>query len=94
MHQVEAAHVGVGDAGELDRTCVIDHDIESAEFLRRAVQRVLHHGFIADVDNQRQRLAAGAFDLFRSGVDRAFELRMRLRGFRRDRDIGAVARGA
>jgi hypothetical protein len=38
--------------------------------------------------------AAGAFDVFRRGVDGAGKLRVRFRGFGGDRDIGAVAGGA
>ena len=79
---------------ELDRAGIVDDDVDAAEFLRRLVERVLHHGFVAHIDNQRQRLAAGALDLFGSGIDGAVKLWMRLGGFRRDGDIGAVARGA
>ena len=53
-----------------------------------------YHRLVADVDGKRQRLAAGALDLLGGGVDRALQLRMRRFGLGRDRDIGAVARGA
>ena len=59
-----------------------------------ARDRLLHRRLVADVDGERQRLAAGLLDRFGRGEDRAFELRMRLGRLRGDRDIGAVARGA
>ena len=59
-----------------------------------SVERVLHHRFVADVDGERQRLAAGALDLLGGGVDGAGQFRMRFGGLGGDRDIGAVARGA
>ena len=40
MHEVEPLHVGVGDAGELDRAGIVDDDIDAAELLRRLVERV------------------------------------------------------
>jgi hypothetical protein len=58
------------------------------------VDRCHHLGFLADVAENGQGLAARGADLVGGGVDRALEFRMRLRRFRRDRDIGAVARGA
>ena len=56
------------------------------------VERRLHRRFLAHVDDERQRLAAGLLDLGGGGVDGAFELGMRLDGLGGDGDIGAVAR--
>ena len=53
-----------------------------------------HLGFVADIAQDRQRLAAGGADLVGGGIDGAFQLRMRLGGLGGDRDIGAVPRGA
>ena len=79
---------------ELDRAGIIDHDVDAAEFLRRLVERISHDSFVAHIDHQRQRLAAGALDLIGRGIDRALQFWMRLGGFRSDSDVGAVARGA
>ena len=51
-------------------------------------------GFVADVDDQRQRLAAGLFDFLGGGVDRAGQFRIGIGGLGGNRDVGAVARGA
>ena len=91
MHQVEAAHVGLRDRRELDGAGIVDHDIDAAEMRRGLVERGLHRRFLAHVDLQRQRAAAGLFDLGGGGVDGAFELGMRLDGLGGNRDIGAVA---
>jgi hypothetical protein len=50
--------------------------------------------FLAYVNDERQCLSAGFFDVFRRRVNRAFELGMRLVGFGRNRDIRTVARRA
>ena len=61
--------------------------------LRGLVERVFHRRFVAHIDGERQRLAAGLFDLCGGGVDGAFELGMRIDGLGGDRDIGAVGGG-
>ena len=50
--------------------------------------------FVADVDDERQRLAARLLDCFGRGVDGAGKLRMWFDGLGCDCDIGAVAGGA
>ena len=57
------------------------------------VERGFHRRLVAHVDRERQRLAAGFFDLRRGGVDGAFELGMRLDRLGGDGDIGAVGGG-
>jgi hypothetical protein len=46
-----------------------------------------------DVADDRQRLAAGLFELRGGGVHRARQLRVRLGGLGHQRDVGAVLRG-
>ena len=75
MHQVEAAHVGVGDRRALDRAGIVDHDIDAAEGRDRLLDRGLHLRLVAHVDHQRQGLAAGLGDLLGGGEDRARQLR-------------------
>src|ERR1700733_2154964 len=94
VHQIEPLHVDVGDGRELNGAGIVDDDIDAAEFCRGLVQRVAHHGLVADVDDEGQRLAASALDLFGGGIDGAGKFWMRLRCLRGDRDIGAVALGA
>ena len=59
-------------------------------FAAVSIDRRLDGGFLAHVDGERQRVAAGLFDLRRGGVDGAFELGMRIDRLGGDRDIGAV----
>ena len=80
--------------GQADGAGVVDADIDAAEFGDGLLDRRDHLRLVADVAQHRQRLAAGGADFLRRGVDGALELRMRLRGLGRDRDIGAVTRGA
>ena len=49
---------------------------------------------VADVADDRQRLAAGLLDLLGGRVDGAFELGVRLGRLGDQRDVRAVARGA
>ena len=81
-------------AGELDGAGIVDADVDAAETLDGLCHGLGHLRFLADVAQHRQRLAAGLLDLLGGGIDRARQLRMRLGGLGRDRDIGAVARGA
>ena len=66
----------------------------AAEPICRLRQRGFGHCFITNIQDERKSLAAGAFDLVGSGIDRARKLRMRFFGFRRYCDVGPVARGA
>ena len=93
-HQVEPLHVGCLRIGQADGAGVVDADIDAAEFGDGFIDRRDHLGFLADVAEDRQRLAAGGADLVGGGVDGALEFRVRLGGLRCDRDIGAVARRA
>ena len=73
-HQVEALHRRRQRAGQADRAGVVDQDVDAAEALDRRRDRRRHRGFVADVAEQRQRLAAGAFDLLGRRVDGARQL--------------------
>ena len=44
-----------------------------------------------DIHGNRQRFAAGPLDLFRSRIDRARKLGMRLDGLTGNHDVGAIA---
>ena len=94
VHQVEPLHVGGERAGQLDGAGVIDADVDAAEPLERLLHRLCDLRLLADVAQHRQRLASRRFDLVRRRVDRARQLRMRLRGLRRDRHVRAVLRSA
>jgi hypothetical protein len=93
-HQVEALHVGHRRVGQADGAGVVDADVDAAEFGNGLIDRRHHLGLLADIAQDRQRLAAGGADLVCGGVDGALEFWMRLGGFRGNGDIGAVARGA
>ncbi len=93
-HQVEPLHVGGLRIGQADGAGIVDADIDAAEFGDGLVDRRHHLRLVADIAQDRQRLAAGGADLLGGGVDGALELRMRLGGLGGDRDIGAVPRGA
>ena len=80
--------------GQADGAGIVDADVDAAEFGDGLVDRRDHLRLVADVAEHRQRLAAGGAHLVGGGVDRALQFRMRLRGLRGNRDIGAVARGA
>ena len=92
-HQVEALHVGCLRVGQADGAGIVDADIDAAEFGDGLVDCRDHLRLVPDIAEHGQRLAAGGADLIGGGIDRALELRMRLGGFRGDRDVGAIARG-
>jgi hypothetical protein len=58
------------------------------------LDRASHLRLVTHVDDKGQGVAAGLGDLLRGGEDGARQLRMRLVGFGRDDDVGAVARRA
>ena len=91
MHQVEALHVGIERAGELDRTGIVDADVDAAEFLDGLSDCFGHLRFFADVAKKRQRIAACVFNLPCSRKNRSRQPRMRLSRLCRNRHIGAVA---
>jgi hypothetical protein len=94
IHQIEAAHVGIDDRRPLDRACVVDEDVEAAKRRDGLLDRASHLRLVTHVDHKRQGVAAGLGDLLCGGEDGARQLRMRLVGFGRDDDVGAVARRA
>ena len=94
LHQVVALHLERLGAGEGDRRRVVHAHVDSAEALDRLRHRRGHLLLVADVADDRQRLAAGRLDLLGGRVDRALELGVRLRGLGDQRDVGAVASGA
>jgi hypothetical protein len=63
LHEVEAFDLEVAHRGEVDGACVVDHDVDPAEALHRLRDRVVHGARVADVADDRQRLAAGGLDL-------------------------------
>ena len=93
LHQVEALDRQLAHGGEVDRAGVVDDQVDAAE----ALDGLLHGGgddaLVADVADDRQRLAAGGLDLLRGGVDRPRQLRMRLSRLGDQGDLGAVAGG-
>ncbi len=91
VHQVEPAHVGCCRAAEADRAGVVDDNVDAAELPYSALDRARHLTLIANVRCQRQRPAAGGFDLGSGGEDRSGQFRVRLGGLRRDGDVGAVS---
>jgi len=94
MHQIEAAHIGVGHRRALDRTGVVDDDVEAAKARDGLFDRTLNLRLFAHIDHQRQRLAAGFADFLGRGEDRARQFRVRLVGLGRDGNVRAVACGA
>ena len=77
-------------SGQADRAGVVDQRIDAAELLHRLLDRRFDRSLLANIHLQRQRFAAERFHFRGDAVDRAFQLRMRLRGLRRDHDVGAV----
>ena len=94
LHQIVALDRRLERAGQIDGARVVDEDIDAAEGLDGPGDRVIDLGLLADVDLERQRLAAGRLDLLGRAVNGAGQLGMRLDGLGGDRDVGAVARGA
>ena len=94
MHEVIALHRHIGGAAREDGGGIVDHGINAAEPVDRRLDRRFHGGFVTDIALHRQRLAARRFNAFRSGMDRAFQTRIRLVRLGRDDDIGPVPRAA
>jgi len=91
-HQVVALHLGRQRARERNGAGVVDADVDSAECgdaLRHRSGGLL---LVADVADQRQRLAAEGDDLLGGAEDRPGQLGVRLGRLRREDDVGAVAR--
>ena len=94
VHQVISLHLRGERPGQLDRRRVVHADVDSAECLNGGLDRLNDARFVPHVDDERERLAARCFDLFRSGENGSGQMLVRLRGLRCDRDVGAVACGA
>ncbi len=82
-----------GDRRELDGAGIVHDDVDAAEMRRGLIECCLHRRLLAHVDGERQRIAAGLFDLGCGGVNGAFQLGMRLDRLGGDGDIGAVGGG-
>jgi hypothetical protein len=93
LHEVEALHLEVPHRRQVDGAGVVHHQVDAAEALHRLGHRGVHGVGVADVSDDRERLAAGRLDLLGGGVDRARELRVRLGGLRHERDLHSVAGG-
>ena len=70
-HQVVALRLEVGDRCEVDRGGVVDHDVDAAELLDGLRDGASTCGVVADVADDRQRLAARRLDLLGGRVDRS-----------------------
>ena len=71
LHEVEALHLEVAHRGEVDGARVVHHEIDATEALDGLGNGGLDRVGVADVPDDRQRLAAGRLDLLGGGVDRA-----------------------
>ena len=91
LDEIVAAHVDLLGGGEIDRRGVVDADVDAAEHFHALAHRLRHARLVAHVDHERQCLAPRLLDLPRGAMDRARELRMRLGGLRRDRDVRPIA---
>src|SRR5262249_41376566 len=94
VHEVVLLHRRRLGAGQVDGRGVVDQDVDAAEGLHGLLDRLGDLVLEADVDRERERLAAGRDDLLGSREDGARQLGVRIGGLRDDRDVGAVARGA
>src|ERR1700679_1875471 len=93
VHQVEALHVRLGGIRETDRAGVVDEDVQTAELFYSSLDGIRDLRVIADVDRERQRLAACGLDLPRRAIDSAGKFRVGLLRLRGDGDIRAVPGG-
>jgi hypothetical protein len=91
VHEVVALHLGVQRVGERDRARVVDADVDAAEGRDALLDRGADLLLVADVADDRQRLAAGGGDLLGGAEDRPRQLGVRLGSLRREDDVGAVA---
>src|SRR5207248_8084817 len=94
VHQVVSLPLGGQRPGQLDRRRIVHADVDTPECLDGLLDCSKDACFVADVDDERQRLAARRFELLRGGEDGSGQVLVRLRGLRGDRDVGAVACGA
>jgi hypothetical protein len=90
VHQVVALHLRCKRRRRADGAGVVDADIDAAEALHRRIHGGLHLVLEADIADQGQCLTAHGLDFLRGRVDRAGQLRVRLRSFGGDGDIRAV----
>ncbi len=90
LHKVIAFHVNRVSAGEVYRRGVVDHDVDSAKAFDGGGNCRGNVAVVADVPHERQRLAAGCFQLFGGREDRSLQLGVGFSGLGHDDDIGAV----
>ena len=62
MHQIKLLHVRLLQRSQLDRAGIVDEDIQTAEVIRRLVDGCLDCFIIANIEHDRQCLAASRFD--------------------------------
>lgn len=94
MHQVEALHRRVGCIGEEDGACVVDQDVDPTEGGNGLLYSSGNLVFIANVNDQRQRLPASGFDFLCGCVDRTWQLGVGDGRLRSNNDVGSVLRSA
>ena len=89
VHEVVALHVGILGIGELDGAGVVDENVDAAEFLDSLSDGLGDAGFVADIDDEGEGLAASGDDFFGCGENRAFEAGMRFGCFGGDDYVSA-----
>ena len=93
-HQVEALDRQVADVVQVDRGGVVQHQVDAAEPLDRALDRSGDLRLVADVADDRQYLATSLLDFLGGGVDRAGQAWVGLVRLGDQRDVRAVLRDA
>jgi len=93
VHQVEALHRGRFGTRQRDGAGIVDADVDAAKSRDTRFHCCMNLILGADVTSQRQRLAAGAFDLLGGPIDGAGQARIGGHRLGGDGDIGAVGCG-
>ena len=94
MHQVESFERCVESSRQLDRTGVVDQDVDPAEPLDRRINSRPHLVLETNIGDTGQRLSPGILDLLDRRMNRPRQFRMRLIGLGHHGDGGPVASGS
>jgi hypothetical protein len=92
QHEIESLEISRIRPSQLNRARVINQNIDPTKGLSAFRDRRRNLFIGSNIYRQRQRLPTSLFNLFRSGINRPGQPRMRRRCFRHNRNVSPVSR--